>query len=160
MVSRTGKDTIVIRVLIAADESDASVDAARVAHRLFGDNAVYWMINVSETMVGTELMWGYPYAVTMPIAVYPPAISDQDQQRAEEDAERHAADVAEETAVTAEPLGAVGDPADAIVAAARRHDVDVIVVGSHERGWFSRLFRGSVSTDVISAADIPVLVVK
>lgn len=36
----------------------------------------------------------------------------------------------------------------------------MIVVGSHDKGWFERLFSGSVSADVIKRANVPVLVVK
>ena len=60
----------------------------------------------------------------------------------------------------AEVIGDVGDPAYAIIQAAHQHGVDVIVVGSHTHSWFSRLFTGSVSSDLVREADIPVLVVK
>jgi nucleotide-binding universal stress UspA family protein len=60
----------------------------------------------------------------------------------------------------AESIGDVGDPAYAILRAADEHDVDLIVVGSHTHSWFSRLFTGSVSNDLLREADIPVLVVK
>jgi nucleotide-binding universal stress UspA family protein len=41
-----------------------------------------------------------------------------------------------------------------------RQRYDVIVVGSHERSWFSRLFVPSVTADVVKEAEVPVLVVK
>ena len=37
---------------------------------------------------------------------------------------------------------------------------DVVVVGTHERGWFKRLFASSVSDAVIREAEIPVLVAR
>ena len=52
------------------------------------------------------------------------------------------------------------DPSEAILHAAHEQGADVIVVGSHERGWFSRLLSGSVSQDLVRRSDIPVLVVK
>ena len=39
-------------------------------------------------------------------------------------------------------------------------DADVIVLGTHDRGWFSRLLTGSVSSDVLRHADVPVLVAR
>jgi nucleotide-binding universal stress UspA family protein len=72
-----------------------------------------------------------------------------------------ATDVATSAALpAAESIGDVGDPAYAIIQAAHEHQVDVIVVGSHTHSWFSRLFTGSVSNDLLREADIPVLVVK
>jgi nucleotide-binding universal stress UspA family protein len=35
-----------------------------------------------------------------------------------------------------------------------------VVVGTHERGWFKRLFASSVSDAVIRDAEIPVLVAR
>jgi len=40
------------------------------------------------------------------------------------------------------------------------HDVDVIVVGSHDKGWLDRLLTGSVSEGIVRGAHRPVLVVK
>jgi len=41
-----------------------------------------------------------------------------------------------------------------------KHDVDVVVIGSHERGWFSRVFSGSVEQDLMRTGDFSVLIVK
>ena len=56
-------------------------------------------------------------------------------------------------------IGQEGDPADAVLRAAEEHQVDVIVVGTHERGWFDRLVRPSVSKEIIKESKVPVLVV-
>jgi nucleotide-binding universal stress UspA family protein len=53
-----------------------------------------------------------------------------------------------------------GDPADAIVALADRHDADLIVVGTHERSFLDRLLHGSVSEGVSRHAHCDVLVVR
>ena len=142
------------RVLIAADGSETSIAAARTAHRLFGDSAEYLVVNVDRSM--SEVMaWGYAYPVVMPL---PAAVDDP---ASTERAEHVAEGVAESAGLDdAEVIGDVGDPAHAIIDAAHGHKVDVIVVGSHDRNWFSRLFTGSVSDNIIREADIPVLVVK
>ncbi|MGH3078647.1 MAG: universal stress protein [Gaiellaceae bacterium] len=53
-----------------------------------------------------------------------------------------------------------GDPADAIVALADKHDADLIVVGTHERSFLDRLLHGSVSEGVSRHAHCDVLVVR
>jgi nucleotide-binding universal stress UspA family protein len=75
-------------------------------------------------------------------------------------AEHQAATVAADARLPdATVLGDVGDPAHAILEAARREGADVVVVGSHERSWFARLLSPSVRKDVIQEATVPVLVV-
>lgn len=55
---------------------------------------------------------------------------------------------------------AEGVPAEAILAAARRHDSDVIVVGARGLGPVRRLLLGSVSDRVLREARRPVLVAR
>ena len=45
-------------------------------------------------------------------------------------------------------------------AAAEEHDVDVVVVGSHDRGMLSRLLDPSVAAGVVRGTYRPVLVVS
>ena len=59
----------------------------------------------------------------------------------------------------AERVAEFGDPPEAILDAARRHRIDVVVVGDHDRSWWSRLFAPAVGSEVIDRAGIPVLVV-
>lgn len=149
------------RVLIAVDESDASLEAAKVAHRLFGD-AEFFVVNVAELPVLSTMAWGTAYPIVMPMS-YPPVLAGEVANGGEDPehvAEQQAAEVAQSASLHAEAVGAEGDPATAIIRAAHEHHVDVIVVGSHQRSWLSRLFVGSVTSDVVREADIPVLVVK
>ncbi len=57
-------------------------------------------------------------------------------------------------------LNPTGDPASAICAAAEAHDVDVVVVGSHDRGVLRRLIDPSVAQAVVQGTYRPVLVVS
>lgn len=160
------------RVLIAVDDSDSSVAAARTAHRLFGDSAEYIVVNVSDN---SPLKWGddalmygtvYPLAVPgagvvggIPLIIHQPGASPADDRI--EIAEQTADNVARDAGVDdAEAIGGTGDPVEAILSAAETHHVDVIVVGAHDRGWFRRLFTTSVRDELIREAEVPVLVAR
>ncbi len=52
------------------------------------------------------------------------------------------------------------NPSNAIVEHAKQHDYDLIVIGSRGLGGVKKLFLGSVSSQVVQQAAIPVLVVK
>lgn len=53
-----------------------------------------------------------------------------------------------------------GDPASTIVASAREHDVDLVVVGTHGRTGLDRLMLGSVARNVVVHAPSSVLVIR
>lgn len=150
-------------IMIAVEDSDESVDAVRTAHRLFGDGARYFVVNVGQGRY-SSMRWAYVYPVMTPTMWYPSAWMTDEASSGEsgsdlaEDRAAHVADAAGVDDVTA--LGDVGDPATAIIQAAHEHAADVVVIASHERSWFSRLFAGSVERDVLRDADFAVLVVK
>ncbi len=64
-----------------------------------------------------------------------------------------------EAGVRAEGLLLTGRPEDAIARAARKHRVDLLVVGTHGRTGLPRLILGSVASRIITAAPCPVLAV-
>ncbi|MCB0998446.1 MAG: universal stress protein [Acidimicrobiales bacterium] len=158
-------------VLIAADDTEESVHAARIARDLFGDTAQYTVVSVARTRAmlwtGSSMEWGVPYTMMVPPAgvAGPPLVfqhptSDQPHHTPVDIAERQADDVAVAAHLAgADTMGDVGDPADAIARAAQACGADVVVVGSHDRGWFSRLFTRSVSSELVRDAPLPVLVV-
>ena len=57
-------------------------------------------------------------------------------------------------------LAVVGEPSEAILAAASANKADVLVMGSHGRGSVKGILLGSVSSKVIAQADIPVTIVR
>jgi nucleotide-binding universal stress UspA family protein len=61
--------------------------------------------------------------------------------------------------VPIEFAGVVGEPVQEIVAAADKHDADLIVVGTREPGFVERLLGGSVSEGVARRAHRDVLIV-
>jgi len=168
------------RVLIAVDETEQSVVAARTAYKLFGEDADYTVINVAKD---APVYWGddplgagfaYPLAIppvgaggmaaTMPLAVRDPSPATtqaDDIPRPVDIAAQQAEHVVAEAGVhEAKPVGDTGDAAEAIIAAARDNHADVIVIGRHDHGWFDRLFKGSVGEKVAREADTPVLVAR
>lgn len=162
------------QVLIAVDDSEHSLRAARVAYDLFGDSAAYTVVNVTDQspMVwgGDSLMWGVGYPVLLApsrlVGVVPPgagagAGATNPDTAPIEAAIRVAQEVADEADLPhPQVVGEAGDPAQAILEAARHHQADVIVIGSHERSWFSKLFSPSVTGSVVKDADIPVLIAR
>jgi nucleotide-binding universal stress UspA family protein len=159
-------------VLIAVDDSETSVRAATTARRVFGDQARYTVLNVATnspviwgddalaagmvyplTLPGAGVVGGIPFTVQTPGH---PEWADTDRI---DQAEQRADDVAREAGLSeARPVGDTGDPAEAILAAAHEYGADVIVVGTHDRHWFTRLFSRSVSDAIVRESDIPVLI--
>lgn len=154
------------RVMIAVDGSDLDAEVATEAHRLFGDGADYWAVNVQvfdgvstgaapvPAMYGGALVgygMAYPYL--------PPEPHRIDSEAG--DAPEAAQEVVDRAGLAeAKVVAEVGDPPTAILRAAREHEADVIVVGNHERGWWSKLLVSSVADDLLHESTVPVLVVK
>jgi len=143
----------VVKVLVALDGSPVSMHAAREAVRLFeSTDAEFLVINVARI----PTLWIYP-AGFGGVAAMPPLELQQLAEPSESDVAATAARVGIDDA---EVLTDVGDPVGCICAAAEDHDVDVVVVGSHDRGVLSRLLYPSVAAGVVRGTYRPVLVVS
>lgn len=141
-----------MKVLIAVDDSPTSAAAAATATELFGaDRAEYLAIRVSPMpgAWGAAQPYGIAVPLTMPVWFEPPATDVGDLEDQARDAGIPDAEVVVDQ----------GDPVQRIVQAAEEHDVDVIVVGSRQRGLLSRLIEPSVAQGVVQSATRPVLVV-
>jgi nucleotide-binding universal stress UspA family protein len=143
-----------MKILVALDESPVSARAAREAVRLFsGADAEFLVINVTRL----PLMWtsGYGYGMVAPLEL-DPAWPDDDGA-----AEDHLVARAEAAGLTdAEALTTTGDPVHLVCLAAEEHEVDVIVVGSHDKSVFRRLVDPSVAAGIVRETYRPVLVVS
>ena len=153
-------------VLIAVDATDSSVHAVETAHRLFGDDADYLVLNVGAGVYLPIAIFPGELGLISPLAWAPavqpdPAVDDVGDATTDADvAETIAKLTGEEGGLPrATALGIVGDPAGSIIEVAVNHAADVIVVGTHERGWLTRLLTSSVADDVRRESPIPVLVV-
>jgi nucleotide-binding universal stress UspA family protein len=143
-------------ILIAVDETEVSVRAMHTATGLFGSGAEYLVMNVASVPT-PWVTAGYAYGTT---AVWSP---QEQAQLLAEAGDAASATVDEAVAAAhlegAEHITEVGDAVTAILRSAAEHHADVIVVGSHHKGFMQRLFVGSVSEDLVRHADRPVLVV-
>jgi nucleotide-binding universal stress UspA family protein len=79
-------------------------------------------------------------------------------RRRADDAGDHALRVAADLDVETDVEVLEGDPAAQIVKLARLRDIDLIVLGSRNRGPLAAALLGSVSKNVVSHADRPVLI--
>lgn len=140
------------RVLLALDESPVSFRAAQEAALLFsGEDDEFLVISVARIPVP----W-VPVGFGT-VGVLPPGWEQLAVSPEETDVTRRAEEAGAEPV---EVLTEVGDPVECICAAAEEYDVDVVVVGAHDKGFLARLFQPSVSAEVIRGTDRPVLVVS
>ena len=144
-----------MKILIALNESPVSERAAREAVRLFsGADAEFLVINVTRF----PLMWGgggYGYGMVAPLAMDPAWLPDDGTVENDLVARAEAAGLSD-----AEALTATGDPVRLVCLAAEEHQVDVIVVGSHDKSVLRRLIDPSVAAGIVRDTYRPVLVVS
>jgi len=143
-----------IRVLVALDESELSVHVARVAKELF-DAPDTEFLALSVSTVPT--LWADPFGGVHPLKA---DFDGGDDILTENDLEVRIGDVVQNAGLEPdETLIEVGGPVERIVAAAEDHDVDVIVVGAHDKGFLRRMVDPVVADGVLSHTPRPVLVV-
>jgi len=146
-----------VHVLIATDGSELAVDAARRALPLLNPDLKITLLSVvaglpADTGGGIE----------------GPVFTPEQEEELRRADTAHATTAMEDTKGALRPLAKdapiderieTGDPAGAICLAARDLGVDLVVVGSHGKGFMSRVVLGSVSEHVVRHAPCPVLVV-
>jgi nucleotide-binding universal stress UspA family protein len=148
-----------MHVLLATDGSDISLDAAKRGLGLLSTVTKITML----TVIG-DLPADTGGGIEGPI--YTPEQEQQLRESEEREAATALADTKAVLQAAATAAGSIeqriemGDPAGVICTVARDVGVDVIVVGSHGRGFFSRVLLGSVSEYVTRHAPCPVLVVR
>lgn len=145
-----------MKIMIATDGSDFSKRAVEKACAFFGERADidYLVVSAYEDA---------PIPATEPF-VMAPEYYQQIAEFTREQVQKHADEAQEiirsrlpNARVTVEILR--GKPATRIVEHAESWDADIIVVGSHGRGFWGRLL-GSVSNSVVNHASCSVLVVR
>lgn len=138
------------RILLAVDDSPASLAAATAAVELAGTlKAELRVLHVVADGLITE--------VIRPVARAGVATR---RDSAGEALLRHVAHLAEAAGVTAEPLLMLGEPARCVLEAARTWPADLIVLGrSHPHGTGAP-YIGHETQHVLEFSDHPVLVVR
>ncbi|MGH9366192.1 MAG: universal stress protein [Thermoanaerobaculia bacterium] len=140
------------RILLATDFSVASGPAVRKAFEMArNERASLLIAHVLEPPV--------PFS---PEGYVLPRIYDEMAAALRADAEKRMRGLlarARKAGVRAKGLLLRGAAHEAIVRAARSHRAGRVIVGTHGRRGFSRLFMGSVATRVVAASPCPVLVV-
>lgn len=147
-----------MKILIATDGSEASHSVIEAACRLIAEpeNTAVKIISAVE---GFATMTAEPFAVS---AAFYAEMEDAAKKQAKSFVEQAEADLKETCPnlkeVSIEVLR--GGAAQAIVEAAGDWGADLIVVGSHGYGFWSRALLGSVSNSVVHHAPCSVLVVR
>lgn len=141
-----------MKVLIAVDDDAESQAAIEFADRLVSTDDDVSVLHVARDVV--------PY-IAGPFGGYlivPPSQNDiDDQEQAEAIVERDAASI---SSADAKEIVDYGNPAERICSTAIDLDIDLIIIGSHDRGAFGRFLHGSVSEDVVRDAPCSVLVAR
>ncbi len=144
-------------VLLTTDGSDLATAAmARGVDLLGRDHRFVSLAVVSPAFV--------PAAAVSPMDTHPTVIdADLEEAIEEEDRAELATDLDQLDAVleiTSEHLLETGDPGATVCEVAARIGADVVVIGSHGKGWLQRVLIGSVSNHVLHHAPCPVLVMR
>jgi nucleotide-binding universal stress UspA family protein len=145
-----------MRILLATDGSDISLEATRRGVVLLADPKHATLLSVVSDLPLDTGAGG----------IEGPIYTPEQQEELLKEEERVAAQALADTKAALPPGTSVdhrvetGDPAALICTVAKEIGADVIVVGSHGKGFLSRVLLGSVSEYVTRHAPCPVLVVR
>ncbi|PQQ04523.1 uncharacterized protein Pyn_37166 [Prunus yedoensis var. nudiflora] len=148
------------KVMVAIDESESS------------HYSLTWALeNLADTLRNSELLvftvqptnsdFAYTYASSFGAA--PPELIESILANHKKFALAlldKAKDICANHGIVAEAVTEVGDPKEAICEAVEKHNIKLLVLGSHGRGAVKRAFLGSVSNYCVHNAKCPVLVVR
>jgi universal stress protein A len=140
------------RILVATDFSRASTPALEQSVKM-------------ARREGAELLIAHAYQEPglVELSRAPARVYEEWDQKLREAVEKKLQPLVEHAAkegVDARVLLLKGFADEAIVAAAKQHGADLIVLGTHGRRGAARLFLGSVAARVISTAPCPVMTVR
>jgi len=144
---------ILQRLLVPVDGSPASGRAIAVACALAGGHGEELIfgeaVNHAAAIAELTVPYGIPDATPLLDALDSAALS----------VAADAAERAKAAGLAASSVLLEGAPASAIVAYAKEHAVDAIVMGTRGARGLERFFTGSTADGVVRAADVPVFVV-
>ena len=135
-------------ILVPVDYTDVSHDALRFAMNLAHDlHSQVTVLHIERNVIN--------YGIGMEPYV---DLNREGDELLRELELNVSADV--DASVTCEFQVAIGEPTQRILEYAGMHETDLIVMGTHGRSGFSRLFMGSVAESVMRQATCPVFIVK
>ena len=144
------------RILVATDDSKLSRKAVKAALGLAA--------SVQADVVALHVVPRYPVSYFEGAVVMSPEEVGKVERRWAEKAQGMVDAVAregEKAGVKVKPAIAKSDAvADAIVAAAKKHKCDLIVMASHGHRGLKRLLLGSETQQVLTHSSVPVLVLR
>ena len=140
-----------MKVLLPIDGSDAALDAVRYALRLVhaGLRANFVLANVQEPATLYEVVVAHDADVIEHVSAAAAAHSLESAQ-----ALLRAAGAEFESEV------GTGDPGHVLVDIAERFECELVIMGARGVGALRAALLGSVSTSVLHASSVPVLIVK
>jgi len=138
------------KILVPVDGSEQARKAIDFAANLARqDNAVMHLLHVYKLPIVPEGMGEYVISDRIELQ----ALGNQILAAAQDEARRKGVQDIEAALME-------GDPAEGIIAYAKDHDVDMIVMGSRGLGSFKGLLLGSVSNKVSHRADRTCVIVR
>lgn len=143
-----------MKVLVAIDATPTSRDAIELAKELLPAESDAIVLNVAIADAAALSPVGILAEAHAFAAASDPVAADMADPAAPAVVHR-AAD-----ALDAEAVITTGDPAERIIDTARTHGVDLIIVGTRDKGPVERFFTGSVSRHVLDHAPCSVLVAR
>lgn len=141
----------ITRILCPIDYSDFSLDALRhgvaLAQWYSAQLTVFHVYQLPQALPVDEFRGSVPPFVHV------------DPARMAEDVRRFCAPVVGPSGRTVEVIVRSGDPAKEIRQEAERGQSDLLILGTHGRSGFERLFLGSVTEKVLRSTRVPVLTI-
>ena len=138
------------KILLPVDGSEQARKAIDFAANLAKqDDAVMYLLHVYKLPIVPEGMGEYVISDRIELQ----ALGDQIIAVAQDEARKKGVQHVKATVME-------GDPAERIIAYAKDHDVDMIVIGSRGLGSFKGLLLGSVSNKVSHRADRTCVIVR
>jgi nucleotide-binding universal stress UspA family protein len=144
-------------VLVATDFGTASETAlvyARALAQTFGAtlHAIHVVEDIYAYMIGGE--------GTAMTGIMPRPLKEDLERKAAADLDRFLSDSDRQDLHARTIVNTSSSAALEIVTYAKQANIDIIVIGTHGRGAFSRMLMGSVAEKVVRTAPCPVLTVK
>ncbi|CAK7326601.1 unnamed protein product [Dovyalis caffra] len=154
-----GKSSEKKKVMVAIEESESSHYALEWTLDKLRESIADSTVIIFTAQPNSDI--GYIYASTLGTAPVDLVTSIQEnQKKCALLLLDKAKDICAKRGIVVETLTEIGDPKERICEAVEKLNIDLLILGSHNRGPVQRAFLGSVSNYCVHNAKCPVLVVK